>query len=812
MLLREVFKGCETHRGILAKIDEEGHKTAYLEKKGIDWDKHEANEVIQGISPVDTNTWQCRWICLDIDLRIKADIFCANIFTYIGPNYLCYKTTSNKWRVVERLDDWIDVEEAKERVEKLEKRVEQLCGYKSDSAHCLPKSWNKETKSAGAWIFIPEYNEETVLHSPSGIPLTKSQSEFRAKYRNHSMIVACIGLGEGGRHKALFNVALYKKHNPKCDITLKELNQNFGVSLPDDNNLDRDIKHAENSAEKYDNEYLLNGTPKWIEELCGVKPLIDAKALEVLNTELTDNYIYVRDRKSFFERSTCKWTDKDQTNDYWAHYTAALPKRERKKMTALLLEDARLDKVMCYLTHAGKPEGLIKLEDNEVKGLEAGTYLNMYKPSAVTAKEGDVSRLNEYWSFALGEKEWHIVKCLLAFMLLYAGEKAQWFIIIQGKIQGVGKKLLAQIVQKMLGTRNVRPNVSFKKLTNDHSTLLEGAQCIFLNEVSLSNNTANRKELSEEFKDFVTDDNFIINPKNLPQVEIPNLCNFFCYSNSETPIYIDEEDRRACVIMVKQSKSEIKRMLKTEGYVHDLLAAIQDPSAFKWHLINEIGKDLDYDMFFTDPPLTADKEAMLEKNKSQFNKIMDMHHEGLKFPFGNMLNQDGSQSYNYKGMINLADCHEFLTKHPTFRQSRNMYWGIDELTDCIKSHAIPWKIKGEDKILTKQIKSCRGYIRVYLTHNMEYKGKRLFDMEEGELGKLYDSQPSIEELNKMTSHMTYEDAVPEYESKCWNCKKKIELNSENECPDCGYAIMCDCGKCVCDKEGYEHMKKKKEHY
>ena len=71
MLLREVFKGCETHRGILAKIDEEGHKTAYLEKKGIDWDKHEANEVIQGISPVDTNTWQCRWICLDIDLRIK---------------------------------------------------------------------------------------------------------------------------------------------------------------------------------------------------------------------------------------------------------------------------------------------------------------------------------------------------------------------------------------------------------------------------------------------------------------------------------------------------------------------------------------------------------------------------------------------------------------------------------------------------------------------------------------------------------------------------------------------------------------------
>ena len=816
MILREIFKGCEEKVGILARMVGED-KIAFQDNKAIDWDKHESGQLVQGLSPVNTDTWQCRWICLDIDIKANPKEFAPRIFSYIGSNYLCYMTNGSKWRVVERLDDWIDVDEAKSRVEKLEKRVEQLCDYKSDSAHCLPKSWDKKTKSPGAWIFVPEHNETTVLHTPDGRPLSKAQSEFRAEYRNHPLIVSAIGMlgqGNGGsRHKALFYVGLYKVHNPDCDIDLKELNKNFAEPLVDDMQLDNAIKHVEKSALKYDKEYLLKGTPKWIEECCGVRPLINAKDFSVVTQELTKNYIYIRDRKSLYEISSGKFLDRDQLNDWWAHYTCTLPKGSPKQMTTVLLQDERLTKVQCHLTHAGKPEGLIELEDNEVKGLEAGTYLNVYKPGIVEAVEGDVSRLNHYFDFALGPKEWLLIKQLLAFMLLYPGEKAQWFIIIQGKVQGIGKKLLAQIVQKMLGTRNVRPNVSFKKLVNDHSTLLEGAQCIFLNEVSVSNNTGIRKELTEVFKDFITDDNFIINPKGLPQVEIVNLCNFFCFSNSKTPLHIDEEDRRTAVISVKRSKPEITNILKNEGYVQDLLQAIQDPSAFKWHLINEIGKDLDYKMFFDAPPMTEDKENMLEANKGEFDKIMDMNHEGLSFPFGSKVNRDGTNHYMYKGLINLSDTYKAMMKDETFRQSRHMYWGITELTDRIKKLSLPWRYKGEQPVIKKQIKSVRGYLQVYLTHNFtDNKGKRLSDMSEGELGKLYDSQPSTDELNKMSEDMSFESIRPDYTNKCWACKTHIELNQDTICSDCNYAIMCECGKCACDKPGNEHMKKKREHY
>ena len=44
-------------------------------------------------------------------------------------------------------------------------------------------------------------------------------------------------------------------------------------------------------------------------------------------------------------------------------------------------------------------------------------------------------------------------------------------------------------------------------MINTHTTIIEGKQIIFLNEVVLENNTAKTKTLSNEFKDLITDPN-----------------------------------------------------------------------------------------------------------------------------------------------------------------------------------------------------------------------------------------------------------------------------------------------------------------
>ncbi len=214
--------------------------------------------------------------------------------------------------------------------------------------------------------------------------------------------------------------------------------------------------------------------------------------------------------------------------------------------------------------------------------------------------------------------------------------------------------------------------------------------------------------------------------------------------------------------------------------------------------------------------MNKDKEEMIEANKGEFKKVMDMKFESLSFPFGKLIsNVNGTtiEVYSYKGMINLNTLYEAMLVNPTFRQTQKMYWGLDELTDYIKAKAIPWK-NGHIK---KQIRTAGGYIRVYLLHNWKVKDENIKDMGEGDLGYLWDQKLSAEEMGKVIPNLpNYEEPFSNnnegYESFCWACHKGITLTEENQCPECNYAIKCSCGVCACDKPGNEHMKKQKEHY
>ena len=74
MTLEQLFEGNQTHRGVLGRF-ENNKKVAWIEPKPFDWEKHLKGEQPQGLSPVNTETAECRWLCLDIDLKIKPDEF-----------------------------------------------------------------------------------------------------------------------------------------------------------------------------------------------------------------------------------------------------------------------------------------------------------------------------------------------------------------------------------------------------------------------------------------------------------------------------------------------------------------------------------------------------------------------------------------------------------------------------------------------------------------------------------------------------------------------------------------------------------------
>ena len=803
MTLQQLFEGCKTKRGVLWSFNPTTNKkVASEEKKPFDWEKHLEGTQVQGLSPVDTETGLIKWLGLDVDLNIKSEEFCPNIFSNIGTQYFCFKTMGGKWRVVEFLDEPINADEAKDRAKELEKKVEKICGYKCDEGHTLPQGYNLEEGSPGCWWYMPYHNGDTCCYTPGGHKLTKEQFEFRARYKDHPIIVASVGMigkgEEGSRHKALFCVALYKKHNPECDVDLYELNKNFNEPIIE--KLDYDIKHAIKSAEKYNQEYLLNGTPGWIEGICGARPIIDAKGLCQVNAVLTDNYIYVRDRKDFFELDTHTFVDKDQMTDWWKHIT------KNKKMSTILLNEGGCKKILHYLTHAGLEPGIVEIEKGRVKGLDPGEYLNIYKVSGVVAKPGDISKFEEYYIWLLGKDNWHIVKQVLAFMLNEGGEKIQWFVIWHSVTQGLGKGLFALVMQSLFGTSNVKPNVAFKQLITGHSTVIEGSQIIVLNEVVLTNSKGDLKEMSEEFKNFITEPNLIINPKNKPQIEIPNLCNFFVFSNSDTPLHLGQSDRRAFVVNINKTKAEKEQKLEVEGYKKEILKVLADPSAFKHHLLNDI--TYDREMFFNDAPMTADKEDLIRANRSDFERLMDRTFESLRFPFANMSTKDGVQ-YVYKGIVHTLDLYQWLKSSQLFK---GIYFKDDDVERYLVKKCIIWN-PTNPKSTTKQIKTSRGYIRVYLMHNWSVKGKKLQEMTEGELGVLWDVEPGKEDINKMIQELpnydeSYGEDKKEYSAHCWNCKTPgekgkmeptpIDSNECEQCPECNYAYKCNsCGECEC---------------
>ena len=152
-----------------------------------------------------------------------------------------------------------------------------------------------------------------------------------------------------------------------------------------------------------------------------------------------------------------------------------------------------------------------------------------------------------------------------------------------------------------------------------------------MNELVLQGGGKEGKVLSNKLKPYITDPTLIINPKGKPEIEIPNFCNFFMFSNDKKPMKIDPEDRRLFPITIKWKKHQVREKLDN-GAKADIFKHIKDPSAFKYHLLNEV-EIPNEEIFFTDPPMNEDKEQLIRDSMDDFEKLMYEAYETGVFPF-----------------------------------------------------------------------------------------------------------------------------------------------------------------------------------
>ena len=728
MRIHELFSGDIENRGVLSGITN-GSKSAYFEPVPFNWDEHLQGKKVQGLSPIRKD--RAKWLCVDIDLKIDPMEFCGKIFMKLGPQYFPFKTMSGRWRVVEFLDDWENLESVAKRSKDLENIIFKKCKYKCDSGHTLP--YNK------GWVFLPYHSADTTCYSPGGNPLTKEQFEFRCRYKNIALIASAVGMKPGGRAKALFNIALYKKHFPACDVTLEEINKNFFEPM-DDLYFHKQQNHVLKSINKteYNKQYLYNGIPKWCEDMCGVRPYMeDSFAEEVVAPELVKDFIYCNQNKDFYEIAKDIFRDKEQMNEWWLHVTKGKP------ITKILLENPSLIKVWSVLVHHGYKPGVIDVSPNEIKGIKPGKYLNHYKPSSVLATPGDHHKFIEYyqWLFQSEDKiiynnkeytQFDIVMMFLANLVQNPGRKAMWGILIQST-QGSGKGLLAEIIESILGQNNCLTNVTFDGLVRDHSTLLKGKQFIVINELMLTGRRVEGKELANKLKPFFTDPVHIINPKFKEEILCPNLVNLFLYSNDPKPLHVDQDDRRLCAIKVYHTKEEIIK--KIEEYVPYLLALVKDPSSIK-HYLQKIVELPDERFFGKDAPKTISKQELIENSKDDFEAIMDEAFRDHSFPFANkkyVVSKEKDIGYTYRGYVVISELEEVIKFDPQFKK---VFCDRFTITSWVKKNAIPWP----DGKMNKEIilPFGREKKRAWLLEDIkEVKGKFYSQKTGAELGKDY---------------------------------------------------------------------------
>lgn len=175
------------------------------------------------------------------------------------------------------------------------------------------------------------------------------------------------------------------------------------------------------------------------------------------------------------------------------------------------------------------------------------TYWNTWLDTKIVAKEGDMSPFFRHIE-RLCDKEQESIDALLSFMahaVQKPYEKVRWMPVLIGG-QGTGKTTLGDILSEVVGASNFA-SVSAQDMLLPFTTLLKNKLVVVVEEMRISKSTQTTA-LATALKEKITNDTLTVKEKFVPEYTIKNLIRFIGTSNHDSPIEIEEGDRRYYII------------------------------------------------------------------------------------------------------------------------------------------------------------------------------------------------------------------------------------------------------------------------
>ena len=291
----KIFQGNTKRVGILKGRKPDGKKNQWMEDKPFDAEKHLKEELLQGLEPTNENG-ECKFAFVDVDQEVEKKEFCKNLFN-LDPKAIPCESPSGRWHVFKTYNKWFPRSDVAREAKELEEKIGKI--YKVDKGHTLPVK--------GGWCNVPYAKFEQFdrkAYDPRGYPLTLKQFIHRVKFKNHPLVAAAAGMAaDDGRHKALFNLALYCEHVLKKIELLKEINNNFADPCAAADVERFTVKEYHKTKEEWSRLYLDNNLENYFEDINGYRPEIvdhlDPKFIQPLEV-----YTY----RSGDQVSKRKWT------------------------------------------------------------------------------------------------------------------------------------------------------------------------------------------------------------------------------------------------------------------------------------------------------------------------------------------------------------------------------------------------------------------------------------------------------------------------------------------------------------------------
>jgi hypothetical protein len=238
--------------------------------------------------------------------------------------------------------------------------------------------------------------------------------------------------------------------------------------------------------------------------------------------------------------------------------------------------------------------------------------LNRWRGLGSKPVQGDIRLWNELLAFLIpSETERRYFKQWVACPIQRPGTKLKTAVVLWSELQGVGKNLLFEPVQRIYGLNQAL--ISEDELFGKFGSCWQlDKQFIIGDEVQGAHD---KFKTIERVKLLITAPEIWSEEKYKPKFCVPNTMNFAFLTNNPDPFYIAEQDRRFWIWEIPQTERLSDEFYAKFAVWKDSAEGI---AALHYHLLHEV------DMTGFHPhaaaPMTASKELMIEINRSELDR------------------------------------------------------------------------------------------------------------------------------------------------------------------------------------------------